>query len=78
VIVTYYAGAADAAGVTTEQVDAATLGAALDALRARHDDRFAYVVSRCSLLLDGRVTTDLATPLTADMRLDVLPPFAGG
>lgn len=74
----YFAAAADAAGTATEVRDAATLGELLADLSADHGERFAAVLGRCTLLLDGVVTTDPATPLGQDARLDVLPPFAGG
>ncbi len=74
----YFAAAADAAGTATEVRDAATLGGLLADLCADHGERFAAVLGRCTLLLDGVVTTDPETPLRQDARLDVLPPFAGG
>lgn len=79
--VRYWAGARAAAGSASEQVDAATLAEALDAVRARHDERFAQVLGVCSFLLDG---APVGGRDPADVRLagveqvDVLPPFAGG
>lgn len=75
--VRYFAAAAEAAGVESEQVVADTLGELLSAITSTRDERFSDVVARCSLLLDGRYVTDPATPLGAGS-LDVLPPFAGG
>jgi sulfur-carrier protein len=79
--VRYWAALKQAAGVAEEQVEAATLAAALTELRGRHDARFGAVLDRCSLLLDGEQvgTRDPATlPLAGTHELDCLPPFAGG
>lgn len=78
VAIRYFAAAADAAGTAAESREAATLGALLDDLRGVHGERFEAVLGRCSLLLDGVVTSDPSTPLGQEARLDVLPPFAGG
>lgn len=76
--VRYFAAAAEAAGTKTEQLDATTLGAALDQLKQSHDEQFAKVLTRCALLLDGARVDDPSTSLTDATNLDVLPPFAGG
>ncbi|MHA6513181.1 MoaD/ThiS family protein [Tessaracoccus sp. Z1128] len=76
--VRYFAAAAEAAGTEQEQVDAATLGALLADLRARHDARLTRVLEVSSILHDGRYAEDPSTPLADDALLDVLPPFAGG
>ncbi len=76
--VRYFAAARAAAGMTTETVDASCVDDALDALRARHDERFALVLKASSLLLDGTRVSDGQVPLAVDTELDVLPPFAGG
>ena len=78
VAIRYFAAAAAAAGTAEESRDATTLGALLDDVRADHGEGFAAVLGRCTLLLDGVVTTDGSTPVGQDARLDVLPPFAGG
>jgi molybdopterin converting factor small subunit len=77
----YWAAAKQAAGVAEEEVDAPSLAAALDQVRARHDDRFREVLARCSLLVDGEQlgARDPATVDLAGVReVDCLPPFAGG
>lgn len=79
--VRYFAAAKEAAGVGAEEVEAGTLAAALDAVRARHDDRFTTVVARCTFVVDGDPVggRDHATvALRAGAVVDVLPPFAGG
>jgi molybdopterin synthase sulfur carrier subunit len=76
----YWAGAKAAAGTAEETVEAATVRAALDVAGHRRDERFRSVLSACSLLLDGVAAheEDLDRPLTAAVRVEVLPPFAGG
>ena len=78
VTVRYWAGARAAAGVPEEQVAPGPLGAVLDAVRARHDDRFAAVLERCSLLVDGTQAHDRGAPVAAGALVDCLPPYAGG
>ena len=77
----YWAGLKEAAGIAEEQVEAETLADALATVRARHDARFAEVLGRCSLLVDGaqvggRDHERVALPPGAEV--DCLPPFAGG
>lgn len=77
--IAYYAGAADAAGLETEQLDAdqLTVTELVGMLGAIHD-RLASVLTRCSLLVDGRRVDDPEELISAGSRIDVLPPFAGG
>lgn len=79
----YWAAARAAAGTAEEPYDAATLGEALEAARARHSGgpQFADVLDRCSFLVDGQPvgTRDPCTvPLADGGTVEVLPPFAGG
>jgi len=79
--VRYFAAAAEAAGVDTEQVPVpvgATVGTLLDALAARHGTALQDVAARCALLVDGVLHRDRDEPLGTPSRVDVLPPFAGG
>lgn len=76
--VRYFAGAAEAAGTTSERVDADSLGALLTALSQRHGAPLTEVLGRCSLLHDGRYVDDPEAALPVDAVVDVLPPFAGG
>lgn len=81
VLLRYYAGARAAAGVTEETVLLTTGSTVEDALAAARDARgpeLAKVLAACSLLLDGVALHEHATLVTDGMRLDVLPPFAGG
>jgi molybdopterin synthase sulfur carrier subunit len=77
----YWAGAKAAAGVDMERFDAETVAAALDqARKQRSDPRFDRVLSMSSVLIDGLVAqhVDLQRALTEPVRVEILPPFAGG
>lgn len=77
--ITYYAGAADAAGTTTAHLDAGDLTATdLLATLGAGDEKLASVLACCSVLVDGRPVRDGAELIAAGSRVDVLPPFAGG
>ena len=77
----YWAGARAVAGVEEETFQADTIAGALQqATDQRADPRFSSVFKACSLLIDG-VTAhpqDLERPLQNPVRVEVLPPFAGG
>jgi molybdopterin converting factor small subunit len=80
-VIRYWAAAREAAGVSEEPYDAATLADALAAARAAHDERFAAVLARCSFLVDdapvgGREHASIE--LIDGNAIEVLPPFAGG
>jgi molybdopterin converting factor small subunit len=77
--ITYYAGAADAAGTNRELLDTpdTTAHQLVSLLSARHEG-LAGVLKSCSLLVDGSSVTDPQTRIPAGSRIDVLPPFAGG
>lgn len=79
----YWAAAREAVGVAEEPYEAANLGEALDAARARHSvsSRFAEVLERCSFLVDGQPVgrrDPHSITLTDGSVVEVLPPFAGG
>lgn len=81
VVVRYWAGAREAAGVEQEPVDAATLAGALDEVTHRRGERLATVLRRCAFLLDDEPVgrRDPATvPLREGAVVEILPPFAGG
>ena len=78
-VITYYAGAADAAGVGGVELDAGDLTA--DELRRRlgaGNEALTGVLASCSLLVDGSPVRDAAAVIPSGARVDVLPPFAGG
>jgi molybdopterin converting factor small subunit len=78
----YYAAAREAAGITSEVVEAATLQDALRVTAQRHDDRYRAVLALCSFAVDGDVVTGEHVSGEHGVRdgavIDVLPPFAGG
>lgn len=81
VTIRYWAAAKEATGTAEEPSDAGTLADALAAAVARHGDRLAAVLGRCSYLVDdapvGR--RDHGTVVLTDgCVVEVLPPFAGG
>lgn len=75
--VRWFAGAAEAAGVESEEVTLAGSGTISEVL-ASHRPGTAQVLGRCSFLVDGvRHDGDEPWP-TGAATLDVLPPFVGG
>lgn len=78
ITVRYFAAAAEAAGTTTEQVDAGTAGELRAVLAARHGTGLERVLGRCALLHEGQRLDDPGNPLPVGAVVDVLPPFAGG
>ncbi|HEX8488496.1 MAG TPA: MoaD/ThiS family protein [Propionibacteriaceae bacterium] len=78
----YWAGAKAAAGVSMEHFEGECVAAALEqARRSRAGDaHFERVLGISSVLVDGVVarTEDLDRPLPGDVRVEILPPFAGG
>ncbi|MFI6425531.1 MoaD/ThiS family protein [Promicromonospora sp. NPDC050880] len=78
ITVRYFAGAREAAGLPTEQVDGPTSVAALRAALAGAHPGLGDVLPRCALLVAGARTTDGAAPVPDGVTVDVLPPFAGG
>lgn len=75
--VRYFASAAEAAGREEEQFAAlATVGDLRAALIATYGDAMSRVLASGSFLVDGVVSRDDSRAL--GVRVDVLPPFAGG
>ena len=77
----YWAGARAAAGVAAEEIQARTVAEALRFARDRRSDpHFDRVIKASSMLIDGLTAhpEDLDRPLTAPVRVEILPPFAGG
>lgn len=75
--VRYFAGAAEAAGTESEDLDATSVGELRARMVASHGPDLARVLARCSLLVDG-VRSEESAPLAPGAAVDVLPPFAGG
>jgi molybdopterin synthase sulfur carrier subunit len=77
VLVRYFAAAAEAAGREEEVLPAVpTVGELRAALVERHGAAMARVLASGSFLVDGVVSRDDSRAL--GVRVDVLPPFAGG
>ena len=74
----YFAGARAAAGVDTENRDAASLDELVGQIVADHGEKLERVLTACSFLVDGTSTRDRALVLAPGAVVDVLPPFAGG
>ena len=74
----YFAGARAAAGVDTEERDAASLDELVGQIVGDHGEKLARVLTACSFLVDGTTTRDRALQLSPGSVVDVLPPFAGG
>jgi sulfur-carrier protein len=77
----YWAGARAAAGVAEEQIEARSVAEALRlACDQRSDPHFDKVIAASSILIDGLAAhpEDLGRPLAVPVRVEVLPPFAGG
>ena len=76
--VNFYAAAADAAGLRQQEVPGPLSATELISRLAELRPELAGVLTRCSILVDGRQVSEPAAPLPVDARVDVLPPFAGG
>jgi molybdopterin converting factor small subunit len=76
----YFAGAAEAAGVTEETIESdfeVTVAELVDQLSADRE-RLAKVLAVSTLLIDGRPTHVRTEYVSPGAQIDVLPPFAGG
>ncbi|WP_199042389.1 MoaD/ThiS family protein [Glycomyces salinus] len=76
--VRYFAGAKSAAGVSEEEVDAASVGELKDALAERHGPALGKVLAAATVLVDGRAAREENLGLAAGTTVEILPPFAGG
>jgi sulfur-carrier protein len=77
----YWAGARAAAGVAEQEIEARSVADALQlACDERSDPHFDKVIKASSVLIDGVTAhpADLERQLTAPVRVEILPPFAGG
>ena len=79
-LVRFFAGAAEAAGVSDEVLTLPPGATGHDLVAALADDRPALgrVLASSTLLVDGARLADLGRTLGGAARVDVLPPFAGG
>ncbi len=76
--VNFYAAAADAAGLRQQDVAGPLSTTQLISRLAELRPELSRVLTRCSILVDGRQVAEPTAPLPVDARIDVLPPFAGG
>ncbi len=75
----FFAGAAEAFGTAETEVEGpGDLTELVEALTVGRDARLKEVLDQCSFFVDGEHCRALDTPLPAEARVDVLPPFAGG
>ncbi|MGI8809203.1 MAG: MoaD/ThiS family protein [Acidimicrobiales bacterium] len=72
-----FAAAREAAGVTTDEVQAATVAEVLDEARRRYGERFSAVLATSKVWVNGQPAT-AGTPVTASDVVAVLPPVSGG
>jgi molybdopterin synthase sulfur carrier subunit len=72
-----FAGAREAAGTDRDTIDGDTVGAVLDAARARYGEGFAAVLERCKVWRNGE-PADRDEPVTDADEVAVLPPVSGG
>lgn len=82
VIVRYFAGVAESAGVSEEtlHVEAgATLADVIAILVERHGEMFGMDLAVCALMVNGqRFNEHDVLPEALTVEIDALPPFAGG
>jgi molybdopterin synthase sulfur carrier subunit len=83
VTIRYWAAAKEAAGRPEDSIEAETLAEALALIVSMHsaDARFAAVLGRSSILVDGRQARcrpDDPVVLPVKVVVEILPPFAGG
>lgn len=77
--VRFFAGAVEAFGDSRTEVEGVSdLAGLVSVLGERGGTGLAEVLEQCSFFVDGEHRTNLAEPIPADCRVDVLPPFAGG
>ena len=74
-----FAAAREAAGIGSDQIEAATVGEVLDIARSRYGAQFAAVLTSSRVWLDGdEPSAGDATPVTDGAEVAVLPPVSGG
>lgn len=72
-----FASARDAAGTGTDVIDATTVADVLQMARERYSDRFADVLTTCSIWVNGE-NAGLDTVVGPEDEVAVLPPVSGG
>ncbi len=76
----YFAGAAEAAGVSEETIDAEFEVTVAELVEQLGSDRarLAKVLAVSTVLIDGQAVHSRAEYVAPGAHVDVLPPFAGG
>lgn len=77
ITIRFFAAAKAATNVSQFEVDARSLGEALE-LATNEFPNLRNALPRCSYLVNGQATKENSAPLNEDDVVDVLPPFAGG
>ena len=72
-----FAGAREAAGTGRDELPGGTVGAVLDAARARYGASFAEVLEHCAIWWNGE-PCELDQPVSDGDEVAVLPPVSGG
>ncbi|CAA9215126.1 MAG: hypothetical protein AVDCRST_MAG10-345 [uncultured Acidimicrobiales bacterium] len=72
-----FAAAREAAGITSDEIDAATVAEVLDQACDRYGDRFSAVLATSKVWVNGEPAAP-ATPVGASDVVAVLPPVSGG
>lgn len=72
-----FAAAREAAGRTSDEIQATTVGEVLDEACDRYGDRFSAVLARSKVWVNGEPAAP-GTPVTASDVVAVLPPVSGG
>ena len=72
-----FAAAREAAGVAREEVVAGSVGEAIEEARYRHGARFAEILDRSRVWLNGE-PAELSQSLADGDEIAVLPPVSGG
>ncbi|HHV22899.1 MAG TPA: MoaD/ThiS family protein [Propionibacterium sp.] len=80
VTIRYWAGAAAAAGMDQETIQASSVAEALDQVGNRRGPDLQRVIGISSILVAGRRISpeERTAPLHEAVLVEVLPPFAGG
>jgi molybdopterin synthase sulfur carrier subunit len=72
-----FAGAAEAAGKTHDEMPNGTVAEILDVARSRYGSQFSAVLTTCQVWVNGE-PVDLATQAVDTDEVAILPPVSGG
>lgn len=77
VLLRLFAGAREAAGTGRDDLPGTTVGAVVDAARARYGEEFSRVLEHCQVWRNGE-PCELTDPVADTDEVAVLPPVSGG